>query len=171
MKRFISIFLLMFFAVAAMAQERRVTKYIGDDTRWDYIGTAADTLIETNQDTIDFRVEYRGQEAVEKVDVYFQLDTLAGNDSIYVYLYGYKDVLGDTTTLISRTGALIDGLNVAKEISVYQTISADTVESAIIHTPVDLSFRYYLIRCIQDDNNSYDGGAKFDYLRFKLYKK
>ena len=171
MKKFVNTFIIVLLAVVAMAQERTVTKYLGSDTRWDYNGTAADTLKETNQDTIDFRVEYRGMEAIEKFDIFMQLDTLAGNDSIYVSVLGYKDLSGAATTLVSSTGVLINELNEVKELTLYQTVSADTVSSAIIHTPVDLSYRYYILRCIQDSNNDYDGGAKFDYVRFKFYKK
>lgn len=171
MKRLICLLTLTLLTVIAMAQERTVTKNIGSDTRWDYTGTSADTLIETNQDTIDFRIEYRGAESIEKLDIFTQWDSLAGNDSIYVSVLGYKDLSGAATTLIARTGVLINKSNLVKELTLYQTVQADSTATAIKYTPVDLSYRYYLIRCIQDDNNDYDGGAKLDYFRFKIYKK
>lgn len=174
MKKLLSLLLLVLFAVVAMAQERTVSITLKDgNTRWDYTGVAKDTLTETNQDTIDFVMEYRSAKAIEKIDLFFQADSLAGDDSIYVSLLGLKDLSGAATTLISSTGALIDGLDIVKELSLYQTFATDTTSEGIIKTliPTDLSYRYYKLRMIQAANNSFDGGAEIDYVRMKLYQK
>ena len=157
-----------------MAQERTVSISLKDgNTRWDYNGVAKDTLMETNQDTIDFVMEYRSAGAIEKIDLFMQLDTIAGNDSIYVSLLGLKDLSGAATTLIASTGVLLDGLDIVKELSLYQTFANDTTSEGIVikAVPTDLSYRYYKLRMIQAANNSFDGGARVDYVRMKLYQK
>lgn len=172
MKKYLILLGLIFVASISYSQERTVTKALGlNETRWNYKGTAADTLKKTNQDTIDFRLTYKSPVAVEKIDIFIQADSIAGNDSIYVSLLGKKEPTGAETTLIASTGMLINQLNEIKELTVYQTVSSDTVGNSIIATPVDLSFQEYILRAIQDGNNDYDGGAKFDYIRFKLYQK
>jgi len=174
MKKLLVIFSMVLFAVVAMAQERTVTKQLANvETRWDYTPKtiSADTLRKTNQDTIDYRMEYRSPVAIEKIDLFFQADTVAGNDSLYVSLIGMKELTGAATTLIAPSGVLLNALNEITELSVYQTISSDTVGSAIVATPLDLSYRYYILRIIQDGNNDYDGGANIDYVRMKLYQK
>jgi len=172
MKKLIIFIGLVLFAFVAMAQERTVSITLANgQTRWDYTGTARDTLKEKNQDTIDFRMAYKSPEAIEKIDIFFQADTLAGNDSIYVSLLGKKELTGAATTLIASTGVLLNASNEINELTLYQTVSSDTVGSAIIATPVDISYQYYILRMIQDDNNDYDGGAKIDYVRMKLYQK
>lgn len=172
MKKYLILLGLIFVAFISYSQERTVIKALGlNETRWNYTGTAADTLKETNQDTIDFSLTYKSPVAIEKIDVFFQADTLAGNDSVYVSLLGKKELTGTATTLIASTGVLFNASNEINELTLYQTVSSDTVGSAIIATPVDLSYQYYILRMIQDGNDDYDGGAKIDYVRFKLYQK
>lgn len=172
MKKLITILGLVFFAVVAMAQDRTVSTSLANGyTRWDYVGTSADTVGEVDHNIIDFRMTYKSPEAIEKIDVFFQADTVAGNDSIYVQLLGMKELTGAATTLIASTGVLLNASNEITELTLYQTISSDTVGSAIIATPLDLSFQHYILRVTQDGNDDYDGGAKFDYVRMKLYQK
>ncbi len=172
MKKYLILLGLIFVAFISYSQERTVKKALGlNETRWNYTGTAADTLKENNQDTIDFRLTYKSPVAVEKIDIFIQADSIAGKDSIYVSLLGKKEPTGAATTLIASTGMLINQLNEIKELTVYQTVSSDTVGGAIIATPLDLSFQEYILRVIQDGNDDYDGGAKIDYMRFKLYQK
>ncbi len=174
MKKLIIFIGLVLFAFVAMAQERTVSLILNNgQTRWDYTGTARDTLKENNQDTIDFRMAYKSPEAIEKIDIFFQADTLAGKDSIYVSLLGKKELTGAATTLIASTGVLIDQSNEIKELTLYQTETTDTSATGAVKkiTPLDLSYQYYILRMIQDGNNDYDGGAKIDYVRMKLYQK
>lgn len=172
MKKYLILLGLIFVAFISYSQERTVSKLLANgETRWDYKGTAADTLKKTNQDTIDFRMEYRSPTAIEKIDIFFQADTIDGNDSIYVSLLGKKELTGAATTLIASTGVLLNASNEITELTLYQTVSSDTVGSAIIATPVDLSYKYYILRMIQDGNTDYDGGADIDYVRMKLYQK
>ena len=174
MKKLIIFIGLVLFAFVAMAQERTVSLILNNgQTRWDYTGTARDTLKENNQDTIDFRMAYKSPKAIEKIDIFFQADTLAGNDSIYVSLLGKKELTGAATTLIASTGVLLNASNEINELTLYQTETTDTSATGAVTkiTPLDLSYQYYILRMIQDGNNEYDGGAKIDYVRMKLYQK
>ena len=67
MKKYFALFSIVLFAVVAMAQERTVN--VGLKTGVFYIqhASAADTLVETNQDTIDFVFENQNREAIEKL--------------------------------------------------------------------------------------------------------
>jgi len=174
MKKLITILGLVFFAVVAMAQDRTVPIELANGyTRWDYVGTSADTVGEVDHNIIDFRMTYKSPEAIEKIDVFFQADTVAGNDSIYVQLLGMKELTGAATTLIASTGVLLNASNEITELTLYQTETTDTSATGAITkiTPLDLSFQHYILRVTQDSNDDYDGGAKFDYVRMKLYQK
>ena len=82
MKKYFAFLAIVLFAVAAMAQERTVN--IGLKTGVFYIhhASTADTLVETNQDTIDFVFENQNREAIEKLIFSASIGTIAGNDSI-----------------------------------------------------------------------------------------
>jgi hypothetical protein len=75
--------------------------------------------------------------------------------------------------LIASTGVLLNASNEITELTLYQTETTDTSATGAITkiTPLDLSFQHYILRVTQDGNDDYDGGAKFDYVRMKLYQK
>lgn len=167
MKKYLSLIVLVLVAFVVMAQERVVnssrTTFGTGVSYLNYTAVAADTLKETNQDTIDFIFNNQNHEAIEKIVFNMSLDSLAGNDSIYYVLSGFNDLYTGTNTTIASGGILVNQSNELIQISKW-FYTNDT-------TYVDLSFRGYKLRFIQDGNNDYDGGAKFDYIRAKLYFK
>lgn len=80
----------LFVALGVFAQERTVTKTLGDGKYYyKYTGTAADTLKLTNQDTIDFVFVYTEVEFVKKIAIHIEMDTIGGADSVVNFsLYG-----------------------------------------------------------------------------------
>lgn len=163
MKKLVILLVLALVAFVSTAQERTVPITFKTGVSYMYHqGAAADTLKKTNQDTIDFLFTNQNHGAIEKLIFSMSLDTIAGNDSIYYVLYGLNNSDGAATTIASG-GILVDKSNKIVDISKWYWTN-DT-------TYVDLSYRFYLLRFIQDGNNDYDGGAKFDYLLGKLVLK
>lgn len=163
MKNLVIFLVLAFVAFASTAQKRTVPITFKTDVSYRYYsGNPADTLKETNQDTIDFIFTNQNHGAIEKLVFTMSIDTIAGNDSIYYTLSGLNNSDGATTTIASG-GILVNQSNEIVDISKWYWTN-DT-------TYVDLSYRFYRLRFIQDDNNDYDGGAKFDYIIGKLYFK
>jgi hypothetical protein len=162
MKKLFIILTLAFVAFASVAKERSVSVTFKTDVSYVYHYSAADTLKETNQDTIDFIFTNQNHGAVEKLSFTMSLDSLAGNDSIYYSLSGLNNSDG-TATSLAAGGILVDQSNKIVDISKWYWTNDSTY--------VDLSFRFYRLRFIQAANNSYDGGAKFDYLIGKLFFK
>lgn len=166
MKKLIILLAIVLMSFVTLAQERTVnsskTTFKPDVTYIEYLGVAADSLKETSQDTIDFWFTNQNHKAVEKLVFTLQLDTLAGNDSIYYSLFGYNDT-GTTGTSITTGGLLVNASNDLFDIVKWYWTNATTY--------VDLSYRFYRLRFIQASNNSYDGGAKFDFIKAKLFLK
>lgn len=166
MKKYLILSYLVLFAFVAIAQERTVnnkaTIFKTDVTYLEYNGVAADTLIKTNQDTIDFIFTNQNHFAVEKLIFSCSFDSIAGNDSIYYFVNGYNNLLGAGTT-ITTGGALINASNEIVDIAKWYWTNDTTF--------VDLNYRYYKLRFIQDGNTDYDGGASVNYIKAKLYLK
>lgn len=125
-----------------------------------YTGIAADTLIETNQDTIDYVFTNANHNAIEKVSFTIIADTLAGNDSVYYTLTGLNYYPAGNETNIVSGGLLFNASNDIGEAVKWND-----------STNYDISFRYYKLRVIQAANNSYDGGIKLNKIIAKLYYK
>jgi len=162
MKKYLILSMLVLFAFVSIAQEKTVNQVFATGVSYLYRSSTADTLKEVNQDTIDFWFENRNHEAVEKFVLTMSIDTLAGNDSIYYSVYGYNNSTG-TGTSIATGGMLTNQSNEIIDISKWYWTNATAY--------VDLNYRFYRFRVTQAANNSYDGGAKFDYLIGKLYFK
>lgn len=126
-----------------------------------YTGVAADTLIETNQDTIDYVFTNTNHNAIEKVSFAIVADTLAGNDSVYYTLSGLNYYPTGNETSIVTGGLLFNATNDIGEVLKMRNDS----------TNYDISFRYYKLRLIQAANNSYDGGIEINKIIVKLYYK
>jgi hypothetical protein len=163
MKNILLVFIMLVFAVTLQAQERTVnssqTTMETGRTYIEYNAIAADTLVTVNQDTIDYVFNNYNHGATEKISIALQLDSIAGNDSIYYALTGYN-YIGGTGTSIASSGILVNELNDFFEISDYVASVTD-----------DTSFRHYVLRLIQDDNALYDGGASLDFIYFKIHLK
>jgi hypothetical protein len=163
MKKLGILFITLIVGVMVMAQDRVVyttkTQLGIDVTAAEYIGLAADTLT-VNQDSIKYTFSTKLKDAVEKIVFSLKLDSLAGNDSIYYTLTGYNQLGGTGTSLatggmlVSKKGELVD---IAK---VYNASTA-----------ADLSFRFYDLLLKQDDNASYNGGAKVQRIFLKIFTK
>lgn len=157
-------------AIGLQAQERTVnsskTTLKTGKTYLKYVGVAADTLVETNQDSILYVFNNYNHEAIEKIAFVASFDSIAGNDSLYYTLTGYNDLLGTGTTITSG-GILVNQLAEIVDIGQYYSTVSDTASG----TPMDLSFRHYGLLIIQDDNNDYDGGASLNWISQKLHLK
>jgi hypothetical protein len=162
MKKLIALLFLFALSATMMAQERTVNVDIKSGFTWgtyvEYTGVAADTLKETNQDSISYQFLYRLNEAIDKIAFTIVADTLAGNDSIYYTLNGYNDPLG-AATAIKTAGALFNSIGDILEISVTDTDSTD------------ISYRIYELLMVQDGNNDYDGGAEVQNINLKIHIK
>jgi hypothetical protein len=161
MKKLITLVLLIFVALISYSQERTVnnskTTFENGITYLGYVGVAADTLKETNQDTIDFVFNNYNHYAVEKISLLIKADSLAGNDSIYYKLTGYEFPLSATGTLLASGGALIN--------------TTGELIPIVIEESDSISFRKYVLRLTQDSNNDYDGGAIIKSIFNKLFLK
>ena len=82
MKKCFALLTIVLFAVVAMAQERTVNIPMKTGVFYIQHASPADTLIETNQDTIDFVFENQNREAIEKLIFSASIDTIAGNASL-----------------------------------------------------------------------------------------
>lgn len=162
MKQFVTLLLLVMVAMISAAQERTVPLTFGTGITYVYHSSVADTLKETTKDTIDYFFTNQNHEAIEKLAFTMSIDSLAGNDSIFYSLSGFNNSVG-TATVLASGGILVNQQNEIIDISKWYWTNATTF--------VDLNFRFYRLRFIQASNNSYDGGAKFDYLIGKLYLK
>jgi len=161
MKKLVIILVLAFVAFVSTAQERTVSITLSNSS-YVYHSSVLDTLKETTKDTIDYIFTNQNPGAIEKLNFTMSLDSLAGNDSIYYSLSGLNNSDGAATTIASG-GILVNQSNEIVDISKWYWTNATTF--------VDLNYRFYRLRFIQAANNSYDGGAKFDYLIGKLYFK
>jgi len=162
MKKLIGLLILAFVAFVSIAQERTVQVTFKPDVSYMYHSSVLDTLKETTKDTIDYIFTNQNHVAVEKLVFTMSIDSLAGNDSIYYSLSGLNNSDG-TATSLATGGILVNQKNEIIDISKWYWTNATTF--------VDLNYRFYRLRFIQASNNSYDGGAKFDYLIGKLYLK
>jgi len=98
MKKIIFLLAIVLLAVQGMAQERTVNLTIPNEgTYINYTGASADTLIATNQDTLDIVVRYNGPGYVRKVAVKSRFDVIAGADTtVSVSVFG-KEFSDDAT--------------------------------------------------------------------------
>lgn len=98
MKKIIFLLSIVFLSVQGMAQERTVNRTMGlNETYHYYGGSSADTLIATNQDTLDIVVKYMGGGYIRKVAVKSRFDVIAGADTtVSVSVFG-KEFEDDAT--------------------------------------------------------------------------
>ena len=105
MKKFITFLLISLFAVSVFAQERTVSKDLPKGhTYYKYNGTSADTLIYTNQDTIDLIFQVELSDRVTKVAVKSRFDVIAGADTtVAITVSGKNFTDGSYTDIINST--------------------------------------------------------------------
>lgn len=183
MKRLI--FLISIILVASfglMAQDRTVTINMGDNTYYNYTGSAADTLGPVDQDTIDIVFIYKGPAYVEKLAVKSRFDLRSGPDTTCTISVFGKE-FSDDGTYVQIVGATssgdINANNTTKilvsdpyVVEAAYTFGADSVTAAHNHVPFDISYRYYRVRYIHIGAASGAGtGMLIDDVEFKLYTK
>lgn len=192
MKKLINILFLVILSVSIFAQERTVSKDFRrtGDTYYKYTGTAADTLIATNQDTIDYVFKVMQHYFVKKIDVKIRYDVVAGADTTVSAQLDGKE-FSDQTTYTSIISAANSSAVAAN--NTVHIISSDYTESIGAHTlltdttglsgypadsiavpaqtvtPADKSFRYYRLRLIIAGDDATGTGIKVDEIEIKLY--
>lgn len=125
MKNLILLFCLVF-SFSLFAQEREVEKNMGSGTYYKYTGTAADTLTDTNQDTIDFVLENRGPGYVRKISVKSRFDVIDGADTtVAISVFG-KEFEDDATYVQIIASTLSDAVAADNTVKI---VSADYTET------------------------------------------
>lgn len=119
MKKLIIIMIFAFLGLANFAQERTVTKQMSRNTTYyRYSGTAADTLVSTNQDTIDFVIEYRNAGYVKKVAVKSKFDLVALADTtVAISVFG-REFSDDATWVQIIASAVSDDVNADNTVAI-----------------------------------------------------
>lgn len=188
MKRFIILISVLLIGFVSFAQERTITKNMGSDTYFHYGGTADDTLIATNQDTIDLVIQYKGGGWIRKVAVKSRFDTIAGADTtVAISVYG-KEFYDDATyvqIIASTLSSAVTTENIVKvvtsdytetttafDVDGYDEITTDVDTLAFpaqTVTPLDKSYRYYRIRYILQGDYTVGTGILLDDVELLLY--
>jgi hypothetical protein len=184
MKRFALVIITLLMSISLFSQERTISKSLGNnETYIKYSGRAADTLIATNQDTIDFVLEYRGEDWVKKIAVKSKFDSIAGADTtVSVSVFGkefgddatYVQIIGATVSDAVTTNDVVQVLTsdytetIAAATDQFNSDSTTTVAARTV-TPLDKSYRYYRVRYIVSGDDSVGAGIKIDEIEFKLY--
>lgn len=158
MKKLLSILITLLFAIVAIAQDKTVEIPIktGVNNWGTYVAYDADgDTLTTNQDSIDYKFEYRRHEYVNKIAYVFSLDTIAGADTLSIQLLGYDfaDDATATTIIAADTVNLASATNYVKSYD-YATLAKE------------LSYRFYTVRLIKIGAGD---GVKVDEIEFKAY--
>lgn len=144
MKKLINIIILTIISFSIFAQERTVSKDFRreGDTYYKYTGIAADTLIATNQDTIDYVFQTFQPNLVKKIDVKIRYDVVAGADTtVSAQLDGkeFSDQTTYTAIIAAAVGSAVAADNTVhiissdytESVASYQTTIASTVDTLI----------------------------------------
>lgn len=184
MKKIFFLLAIVLLAVQGMAQERTVNLTIPNEgTYINYTGAVADTLIATNQDTIDVVVRYNGPGYVRKIAVKSRFDVIAGADTtVSVSVFG-KEFSDDATyveIIAAANSSAVTANNVVQILTsdwaevtgaTANTVNADSTitVAAQTATPLDKSYRYFRVRYIINGNDSVGTGILLDDFEFKVY--
>ena len=181
------ILILALFTFAGMAQDRTVTKMLDKDaTYFKYTGVAADTLGNTDQDTVDVVFQVRVNGFIRKVEVKSRFDLVSGADTTVAISVGGKNFTDDSyTSIIGST--LTDDINAdntVKVVTASHTLgiaafdvpftnptagTADTLAyPAMTITPADYSYRFIRVRYIIQGESAAGTGVKIDEIELKL---
>lgn len=137
MKKIFVIFSLLVFALAVFSQERTVelAPIKKGETYKKYSGVAADTLVATNQDTIDVVFEYNGPGYVKKVALKSRFDLIDGADTtVSVSLFGKE--FADDATYVQIIGATAtDDINADNAVQILTSDWTESVASYNITLP------------------------------------
>jgi len=105
MKKLLIFLFLAVISLSVFSQERTVTKKMREGyTYYKYSGVAADTLIYTNQDTIDIVFQVGFDERISKIEVKSKFDTIDGADTtVAISVYGKNFEDGTYAQMIAST--------------------------------------------------------------------
>lgn len=194
MKKLILVLFLGLFTLAVFSQERTVTKDVKKGfTYYKYTGTSADTLIETNQDTIDIVFQLELSQRISKIAVKSRFDVISGADTTVAISVDGKLFSDDSyTSIINST--LSDAVTADNTVKTVSTTFTESLSSAayvmltdttglsgypadsisvpsytITATPADYSYRYIRVRYIIQGDDSVGTGIKIDEVELKVY--
>lgn len=191
MRKFTITLIAAFVALVAFSQERTVTKKmdIGAYTIM-YYGQAADTLTGTNQDTIDFVVQYRANDFVKKVSLRTRFDLRSTADTTvkisvlgkeYLDDANWVSIIGSTTTsaIAANNTVVVNNSDYTETIGTFDAIvkqfsstaNTDTITyPAQTITPLDKTYQWYLVRYIISGDDFTGSGLKIDEIQLQLFK-
>jgi hypothetical protein len=199
MKKLIALFFALIVAIGVMAQERTLTQYNfpKSQTYYKYTAVAADTLIATNQDTIDIPV-YINKDFPVQWYANFQLDTIAGADTtVIVKVLGkvfadesWTDITNNTSSAVSaqidHAISLITNPSLSIAIPSYSdsidfTFNADSTNVGYLTTDARTLtvtqtytasyYRYLLFRLIISGDDATGTGVKLEEMELKLWER
>lgn len=173
------------------AQERTISKTMRENaTYYKYSGTAADTLTPTNQDTIDFVLQFRNDNYVKKIAVKSRFDMITTADTTVAISVDGKEFEDHTTYTSVIASSLSDAVTANNTVAVdvndpYNVVAAHTLltdttglsgypaDSIAVPsynvTPFDKSYRFYRFRYILSGNDATGTGVKIDEIEVKFY--
>ena len=183
MKKVLSLILIVVLGFALMSADvtKSEKKWGSSQTYWKYTGTAADTLMEFVQDTIEFPM-FLNKEYPTQFYVNCQFDTVDDNDNtVTVYLLG-KVFEDEAWSAIANSGAVtIDAQskdvvvetidNTGAYAVAYAAAPLDTADIATI-TPSNVPsyYRYLLVRMIANGDNAGEG-TLLKSMEVKIWKR
>lgn len=190
MRKFILVLIAAFVALVAFSQQRTVTKKM-DIGAYSilYYGQTADTLTGTNQDTIDFVVQYRGNDFIKKISLRTRFDLRSTADTtVKISVLGkeYLDdaswvtIIGSTTTsaIAANNTVVVLNSDYTETIAGFDAIlkqqtttNSDTITyPAQTITPLDKTYQWYLVRYIISGDDFTGSGLKLDEIQLQLFK-
>lgn len=183
MKKVLSLILIVVLGFALMSADvvKSEKKWGSSQTYWKYTGTAADTLMELVQDTIEFPM-FLNKEYPAQFYVNCQFDTVDDNDNtVTVYLLG-KVFEDEEWSAIANSGAVT--IDAQSKDVVVETIdntsslafttvvfNADsTITGRLVASNAPSYYRYLLVRMIANGDNAGEG-VLLKSMEVKLWKR
>lgn len=120
MKKLLTLLFIGLISFTVYSQERTVTKDVRPDrTYYKYTGVAADTLISTNQDTIDLVFQIELKERITKIAVKSRFDVVSGADTTVAISVDGKIFSDDsyTSVIASTLSGAVTANNTVKTVN------------------------------------------------------
>lgn len=184
MKKVLSLILIVVLGFALMSADvtKSEKKWGSSQTYWKYTGTAADTLMQFVQDTIEFPM-FLNKEYPAQFYVKADFDTIGADADNTVTLYLLGKVFEDEDwSAIANSGTVTitgDGIDVVAETIdntgayavAYVALPLDTTDIATV-TPSNVPsyYRYLLVRMVANGDNA-GKGVLLKSMEVKLWKR
>lgn len=182
MKKVLSIAIILVLGFALMSTDvtKSTKKWGSTQTYWKYTGTAADTLMEFDQDTIEFPM-FLNKEYPTQFYVNCQFDPVDDDDNaVTVSLLGKVfedeawvaiDSSGATTISAQSTDVVVETINNTGAYAVAYKAAPDTFDiSTITPSNVPSYYRYLLVRMVANGNDAGEG-VLLKSVEVKLWKR